>query len=156
MERMPQALVTLDDRRTAMTDSQGHFRFSGVNAGDHRIRLEYNSGRQHYFTTPQDATVAGGSTINFGIAFSTIDLWGYVEDDAGHGLEKVKLQIIGASGKIVTATNTSGKFILPDVEPGNYQIQVDPESVPIGYSTVDLEPPALPLVRSSKFQLSEY
>src|SRR5207302_3341469 len=107
-----------------------------------------NSDRQHYFTTPQDTTVAGGSTINFGIAFSTIDLWGYVEDDAGQGLEKVKLQIMGASGKIVTATN-SLKIYPARRGAGHYQIQVDAESVPIGYSTVELEPVQIIITASS-------
>lgn len=149
MEPVARATVTLDGEKTVFTDSLGHFRFIGVAAGDHRIQLHYNSARQHYFTTPQDTVIAGGSIINFGIAFSTIELWGYVEDDAGHGMENVKLEVSGASGKTIIATDRSGKFSLPDVQPGDYQIEVDPTTVAVGYATADLAPATVSVNASS-------
>jgi hypothetical protein len=149
METVPRAIVILDGERTAVTDGLGHFRFGGVSTGDHRLQLQYDSGRAHYYTTPQDTVAAGGSNVNFGIAFPTMDLWGYVEDDAGHGMENIKLQISGATGAIVIPTGTSGKFVLPDVQSGSYQVQVSPDSVPTGYSTEYLAPAHVNISASS-------
>lgn len=140
MEPVSRAAVTLDGEKTVFTDSLGHFRFTGVTAGDHTIQLHYNSARPHYFTTPQETVTAGGSIVNFGIAFSTIELWGYVRDDADNGMENVRLQITGAFGKTIISTDRSGKFSLADVQPGGYQVEVDPATIAVGYSTADLAP----------------
>ena len=138
METISKAIVILDGERATSTDSAGLFRFSGVCAGNHRIQLQYKSPREHYFTSPQDTVVAGGASVNFGIAFPKTDLWGYVEDDTGNGLANVKLQITGTFGEHSAITDTAGKFILPDVQPGNYRLEVDPESVAFGYSMENL------------------
>jgi hypothetical protein len=137
---VPGATVVLDGRRKVMTDAAGHFHFSGVSEGDHQVQLQYQSEREHYFTTPTDAVVAGGASIDFGIAFSETDLWGYVEDDTGNGLENVKLVVKGDAGDLSLSTDKSGKFDMPDVRPGTYSIAVDPESVDLGYSTEELGP----------------
>ncbi len=149
METVPRAIVILDGERTAVTDGLGHFRFGGVSTGDHRLQLQYDSGRAHYYTTPQDTVAAGGSNVNFGIAFPTMDLWGYVEDDAGNGMENLRLQIRATAGTIVISTDPSGKFVLPDVQSGSYQVQVSPESVPTGYSTEYLAPAHVSMTASS-------
>jgi hypothetical protein len=82
-----------------------------------------------------------------------MDLWGYVEDDAGNGMENIKLQIRGAAGTIVTSTDPSGKFVLPDLQSGSYQVQVSPESVPTSYSTEYLAPVQISMTASSIPQL---
>ncbi len=138
MPTVPRVAVVLDGQRTVLTDAAGHFRFGGISTGDHRVEVRFNSDREHYFTTPQDAIVAGGSKLDFGIAFPKTDLWGYVQDDAGNGLPNVKLQITSSAGPQPITTTASGKFILPDVQPGTYRIQVNPESVPSGYSAEHL------------------
>src|SRR5580698_2109032 len=140
METVPRATVKLDGERTAVTNSRGEFRFGSVSPGNHNIELQYTSERQHYFTTPQNTVTAGGSTVDFGIAFPTTDLWGYVKDDAGNGMENIKLQITGASGDSVISTDANGKFALPDVQPGSYLIQLNPETVAMGYETENLIP----------------
>ena len=140
MEVIPKVTVILDGVRTASTDANGHFRFAGLSAGNHRVELQYRSEREHYFTSPQDTVATGGATVNFGVAFPKTDLWGYVEDDAGNGLANVKLEIVGASGAFTASTDRSGKFIVPDVQSGSYHLAVDPESIAFGYSTEDLAP----------------
>jgi hypothetical protein len=133
------AVVILDGEKRVVTDASGHFHFS-VSEGNHEIQLQYHSDREHYFTTPPEAEVAGGSSVDFGIAFSQTDLWGYIQDDTGSGLGNVKLQVKSAFGNRTLSTDQSGKFDLPDVEPGSYQIEVDRESVGLGYSTDTLAP----------------
>jgi protocatechuate 3,4-dioxygenase beta subunit len=140
MKTVARATVRLDGVRTTMTNSGGDYHFGGVSPGSHTIELQYASDRQHYFTTPQNTVTEGGSTVDFGIAFPATDLWGYIKDDAGDGLENIKLQITGASGNQVISTDSNGKFTLPDIQPGSYQIQVNPESVPMGYAPDDLIP----------------
>jgi hypothetical protein len=139
METLPGVKVILDGQKTAITDTQGHFRFGNLDASDHRIQVEFQSSRDHYFTTAQDVALVGGSVMNFGIAFPKNDLWGYVKDDAGFGMENVKLHVTGAVQTEVV-TNHSGKFILPDAQPGTYHLEVIPDTVPLGYSTENLEP----------------
>ena len=140
MNPVPRARLTLDNVRTVTTDNLGHFRFANVAPGEHKIELHYNPGREHYFTTPQETVVAGGSAVNFGIAFPGLDLWGYVEDDAGNGMENIKVEIIGESTNTTIATDSTGKFCLSEIQAGSYQIKVDPATVPLGYSTIDLGP----------------
>ncbi|HEY6351450.1 MAG TPA: carboxypeptidase-like regulatory domain-containing protein [Candidatus Angelobacter sp.] len=140
MAPVPRAAIVLDGTRTVLTDAFGRFRFANVSAGDHKIELHYDPGRDHYFTTPEETVVTGGSTVNFGVAFPTLDLWGYVLDDVGNGLENVGLEIVGTSAPTTTVSDTSGKFCLPNVQPGSYEIKVDPATVPVGYSTVELGP----------------
>jgi hypothetical protein len=149
METVPRVTVRLDGVRTIMTDSRGRFRFGGVSQGAHSVELQYASDRQHYFTTPQNAVIAGGSTVDFGIVFSTTDLWGYVKDDAGNGLENVKLRVAGASGNHVLSTDANGKFVLPDVQQGSYRIQVSPETVAMGYETENLIPVQVSITANS-------
>jgi hypothetical protein len=149
METIPRATVMLDGVRTVVTNSLGGFRFGGVSPGSHNIELKYASSLEHYFTTPQNTVADGGSTVNFGITFSTTDLWGYVRDDAGNGLQNVKLQVTAASGNTVISTDKSGKFSLPDIPPGSYQIQVNPETVAMGYETDDLIPAQVSITASS-------
>jgi uncharacterized surface anchored protein len=50
------------------------------------------------------------------------------------------VQVAGPSGKRMLATDNSGKFLLPDVQPGDYQIRINPETVAVGYATEQLEP----------------
>jgi hypothetical protein len=102
--------------------------------------LRYNPERDHYYTSPREVVVAASATVDFGIAFPKTDLWGYVEDDAGNGLSHIKVQILAGAVPVVITTDESGKFVLPDVDPGQYKLEVSPESVALGYSTEDLAP----------------
>jgi hypothetical protein len=140
MEIVPRAVIVLDGVRSAFTDAGGHFRFSAVSAGSHRLELRYNPERDHYYTSPREVVVAADATVDFGVAFPKTDLWGYVEDDAGNGLSNIKVQVLAGAEAIVIITDESGKFVLPDVEPGQYKLEVSPESVALGYSTEDLAP----------------
>jgi hypothetical protein len=149
MESLPQITIVLDGRKMMVTNSMGSFYFAGVSSGNHRVQMMYVSNRAHFFTTPQDVMVEAGATVNFGIHFPAVDLWGYVEDDAGGGLENILLLVNGPDGTVVASTDKSGKFSVPDVKPGNYQIQVDLESVPVGHSTEDLTPVPVRMTASS-------
>lgn len=140
MNPIPQATVILDGEKAVLTDALGHFDFNGIAVGDHRIQLQYHDEREYYFTRPPDAIVAGGSQIDFGIAFPQNDLWGYVQDDAGNGMADIKLQITNDARVTTTTTDSSGKFDLQNPEPGDYRIEVDPESVAFGYTTEELSP----------------
>ena len=141
MESLAQITLVLDGKKTAVTNSLGSYYFGSVRSGPHRLQMLYTSGRAHYFTTPQDLIVEAGAIVNFGIHFPANDLWGYVEDDAGGGLENIMLRITGPTGAVaVVATDKSGKFSVADVTPGSYQLEVDLESVPVGHATEDLPP----------------
>ncbi len=148
-ELVPGATVILDGQRSVVTDASGRFHFGGVSTGDHRLELQYRSDREHYFTTPTDTVVAGGASIDFGVAFAEMDLWGYVQDDTGSGLGDVKLLVKSASGDRLLSTDKSGKFDLPNVQPGIYSVAVDPESVELGYSTEGLATIAIRASESS-------
>jgi hypothetical protein len=139
MQIIPGVTVVLDGQTKAVTDAQGHFRFGGLDGGSHRIQLRFHSDHEYYFTSPEEVQVGGGSVVNFGVAFPKTDLWGYVKDDAGYGMEHVKLRVTGTVQTVIS-TDTAGKFILPDARPGDYRFEVVPDSVALGYSAEDVPP----------------
>ena len=149
MDSLAQITIVLDNQRTVVTNNMGNFYFGGLSSGMHKVRMIYATDRAHYFTTPQEVTVEANSIVNFGIHFPAVDLWGYVEDDAGGGLENILLLVKSPTGTMVVSTTKSGKFSVPDVPPGSYQVQVDLESVPVGHSTEDLEPVEVLMTASS-------
>lgn len=149
METLPHVMVTLDDQRTVFSDASGHFRFKGVSAGSHYVALKFSSDLDHYFTSPNEVQVSDGSIVNFGIAFPKTDLWGYVKDDTGVGMADIELHVSAQSGWVSLTTDKSGKFILPDAQADRYSIAVNPESVPLGYSTEELAPAEVKMTSGS-------
>ncbi len=132
--------VILDNVRSTRTDSSGRFRFDDVPYGRHRVEARYASSQPTFFTTPSPADVDSGSSVQFGIALSRSTLRGVVLTDAGTALSGVLVRIAGADRRTTVRTADDGTFIEEGVLAGEYDVSIEPGSVPAGYPVDTLAP----------------
>jgi hypothetical protein len=138
MQPMPEVEVVLDDRRRTLTHADGSYRFSNVPRGTHRIAAKYRSRELFFFTTASDLEVEEDTTVNFGIGYSLSGLMGQVLNDAGQGVPDVNVVIRGKGLKRSAATEADGSFFVSSLMAGDYDVEVDENSLPVGYSTETL------------------
>ena len=141
MQPMPEVEIMLDDRRRTLTRADGSYRFSSVPRGTHRITAAYHSPEPFFFTTTSDLEVEENATVNFGIGYSLSGLTGQVLNDAGQGVAAVTVVILGRGLKWSASTEGDGSFFVSALVAGDYSVQVDPDSLPSGYSADALVEP---------------
>jgi hypothetical protein len=133
--------VTLDEHRRTRTHADGSYRFHSVPPGKHRIAAIYKSAEPFFFTTPADLEVDENATVDFGIGHSLSGLMGQVLNDAGMGVAGVAVMIRGKEKKWTAATEADGGFFVSSLVAGDYEVQMDENSLPVGYSTDALAEP---------------
>ena len=136
---LPDVEVVLDDTRRIRTDPSGHYVFSGVSYGLHFVDLVYNSTSPFFFTTASRVQTDADTEVNFGVGISLARLFGSVRSDAGIGLPGVEINISKSSQHFSAQTDAQGKFRVEGLSGGEYEVKVDIDSVPPGYSLADLE-----------------
>ncbi len=149
MTPMSEVEVTLDDGRRTRTNANGSYRFSAVPRGRHRIAVIYHSQDPFFFTTPSDLEVDEVATVNFGIGHSLSGIVGRVLNDAGQGVAGVTIAIQRRELKWSVVTNADGSFLVPRLVAGDYDVQLDEDSLPIGYSAAAGAKPQVVIVGSS-------
>jgi len=127
--------VVLDDRRRALSRADGSYRFPHVRRGKHRIVAVYHFNAPFFFTTASDLQVAEDATVNFGIGYSLSGLMGQVLNDAGEGVAGVAVTVRSGASKWSAATEADGGFFVSSLAAGDYDVQLDEDSLPVGYST---------------------
>jgi hypothetical protein len=132
--------IVLDGARRATTDAAGHYSFSRVPYGPHRLQVAFHAERPFYFTTQSDVSAEIDTTVNFGIAFSRARLIGHVVNDAGIPVFGVKVGVSGAERIYSAQTDAGGTFTIADLEAGPFRAEISPESLPMGYVSEGLEP----------------
>ncbi|HEY7502397.1 MAG TPA: carboxypeptidase regulatory-like domain-containing protein [Vicinamibacterales bacterium] len=132
--------IILDSMRHTRTDTSGRFRFDDVPYGRHRVEARYASGQSTFFTTPSPADVEMDGFVHFGIALSRSSLRGVVRTDARLGLPGVLVHIAGAEHRTAIRTADDGTFVAEGLSAGEYDVTIDPGSVPAGYPVDTLEP----------------
>ena len=132
--------VVLDGSLRSTTDAAGHYRFSRVPYGPHRLRVLYSAERPFYFTTQSDVTAEIDSTVNFGITFSRARLIGRILNDAGAPVSGVKVGVFEGPKVYSSETDDGGAFTIVDLNPGTFRAEIDPESLPMGYVSDGLKP----------------
>ncbi len=135
---MPNVVVVLDGTRETRTGPEGRFRFTGVSSGRHEVEVLFESDLPFYFTTPSRRQVTAGSRADFGVAFATSMLIGYVFNDAHAGLSGVQITVSGVGGKRDTATDSDGRFSLQGLAPGEYEVTPAVDSFAPGYILADV------------------
>jgi hypothetical protein len=131
--------VVLDDTRWNRTDHSGHYRFSGVSYGSHSVELVYHSRSPFFYTTASRVQTDADTEVNFGVGLSSARLLGSVRSDAGIGLPGVEINISKGPQQFSAQTDADGKFRVEGLSGGEYEVKVDIDSVPPGYSLADLE-----------------
>jgi hypothetical protein len=134
MRPMPEAEVILDDRRHTLTRADGSYRFPNVPRGKHKIVAMYRSRAPFFFTTASDLEVDEDATVNFGIGYALSGLTGQVLNDAGQGVGGVTVAIRSRGLKWSAVTEADGSFFVSSLVAGDYEVQVDEDSLPVGYS----------------------
>jgi hypothetical protein len=131
--------VVLDDTRRTRTDHNGYYVFLGVSYGSHFVELAYRSTNLFFFTTASRVQTDGDAEINFGVAPSSARLFGSVRSDAGIGLPGVEIEIFRGPLHFGAQTDAQGKFRVEGLSRGEYELKLDLDSIPPGYSLADLE-----------------
>jgi hypothetical protein len=125
------AEVRLADGRFTRTDERGRFRFDGVARGARRVELALPAGA--YFTTPSAIEVSGRGEAAFGVAFTPARLYGVVSDDSGLGVAGVRLRLWAGAVNVAATTDSRGAFSFAVAE-GEYDLAIEPASLPPGYA----------------------
>jgi hypothetical protein len=141
MRPMPEVEVMLDDRRRTLTGADGSYRFPNVPRGKHRIVAMYRSRDPFFFTTASDLEVDEDAAVDFGIGYSLSGLTGEVLNDAGQGVAGVAVAIRSRGRKWSATTEADGTFFVSSLVAGEYDVQVDDDSLPAGYSAGGLGEP---------------
>ena len=141
MPPLPEVEIMLDDRRHTFTKADGTYRLLHVPRGKHKIAAVYRSRDPFFFTTPSDLEVDEDATVNFGIGYSLSGLMGQVVNDAGQGVAGVKVSIRSRGQRWSAATDPNGSFFVSSLVAGDYDVDVDEDSLPAGFST---DPPIQP------------
>jgi hypothetical protein len=141
---VPDVAVEIEgEHKTVVTDADGRFEFFGMNPGNHNVRLQLSSLRENARLTGPAQTQAdlfAGKTsevyfgvVNFsrlmGNVFNDYLLDGQRQPNAS-GLRKVSLKLTGNSGVRTLTTDGAGDYALNDITPGEYELSVDPATLP--------------------------
>lgn len=78
--------------------------------------------------------------VNFGVGLSLGRLFGSVRSDSGSGIAGVEIHISHETRQIRAHTGSDGEFRLQGLSSGDYEITVNADSVPAGYSVAELKP----------------
>jgi hypothetical protein len=136
---LPDVEVVLDDSRRIRTDKSGRYTFSRVSYGLHSVEAIYHSAQPFFFTTASRVQSDINAEVNFGVGLSFARLFGSVRSDTGIGLSGVEISVSNGRQRFRAQTDAEGRFRVEGLSTGEYQITIDRDSVPSGYSVTDLE-----------------
>ncbi|MGZ4860170.1 MAG: MSCRAMM family protein, partial [Candidatus Angelobacter sp.] len=130
--------VRLDEDRITRTDSSGYYAFHHVPFGVHRVEAKLQSDEPFFYTTDSPATVDMNATADFGINFAKGQIFGFLLNDAGGGINGITVELKGDKFTRRVQTGVNGKFAFTGLVPGNYSVATLPDSYPPGYALQDL------------------
>jgi uncharacterized protein (DUF2141 family) len=130
--------VRLDENRVTRTDAGGYYSFHHVPFGVHRVEAKLQSGEPFFYTTDSPATADMNATVDFGVNFAKGQVFGFLLNDAGTGINGVTVELKGEKFTRRVQTGVTGKFAFTGLAPGNYSVATLPDSYPAGYALQDL------------------
>ncbi|HEX4604658.1 MAG TPA: carboxypeptidase regulatory-like domain-containing protein, partial [Candidatus Angelobacter sp.] len=130
--------VRLDEDRVTRTDSSGYYSFHHVPFGVHRVEAKLQSSEPFFYTTDSPATADMNATVDFGINFAKGQVFGFLLNDAGTGVNGVTVELKAEKFTRRVQTGLTGKFAFTGLAPGNYSVSTLPDSFPAGYALQDL------------------
>lgn len=129
--------VVLDGSQRATTDGNGFYSFPHVAAGGHFIEFNFQSTKPFWFTGPSKRNATINIPANLGIRFAAAELVGYIRNDAELAVEGARIVIAGTNQRLEVRSDAKGRFSVPALGAGDYQVSVDPDSLPAGYFLED-------------------
>jgi len=136
---LPDVEVILDDKRRTRTDRSGRYRFAGVTYGSHSVEVVYHSANPFFYTTASRMQSEINEEINFGIGLAFGRIFGTVQSDTGAGLAGVEISVSQGPHRARAQTDSKGDFQVEGLSNGDYEVKLDADSVPPGYSFAGLE-----------------
>jgi hypothetical protein len=130
--------VRLDENRVARTDSSGYYSFHHVPFGVHRVEAKLQSDEPFFYTTDSPATADMNATVDFGINFAKGQIFGFLLNDAGAGINGITVELKGEKFSRRVQTGLTGKFAFTGLASGDYSITTLPDSYPPGYALQEL------------------
>jgi carboxypeptidase family protein len=130
--------VRLDEDRVTRTDSSGYYAFHHVPFGVHRVEAKLQNDEPFFYTTDSPATVDMNATADFGINFAKGQIFGFLLNDAGTGINGITVELKGDKVTHRVQTGVNGKFAFTGLVPGNYSVATLADSYPPGYALQDL------------------
>jgi hypothetical protein len=136
--------VRMDNDVIATTDTNGNFNFTASEPGKYSIALASDGlGVEFRATTEaeqivrlsvrQKASVRFGIT-NFGHAsgrvFNDLFLNGGQKAESAPGIGGVRILLLGKDKSWKVITNLAGEYTFPALIPGDYRLEIDPETLP--------------------------
>src|SRR5690349_2183535 len=125
--------VVLDGTRHLHTNDKGFYNFDHVPAGAHRVEVIPGPDAHYYFTTASSVEVEINSTVNFGIALASAQIFGFIRSDAGEAIAGVTIHLEREGQQLVLQSGDDGKFERGSLPRGTYTVSVDANSFPAGY-----------------------
>lgn len=132
--------VSLDGDRVTHTDANGYYAFHHVPFGSHNVEAKVQSDEPFFHTTDSPALAEMNSTVDFGVNFAKGQLFGFLLNDAGAGINGVTIKLQGEAVQQSAQTTMDGKFVFRGLAPGEYVITTEPGTYPPGYSLQNLQP----------------
>ena len=132
--------VSLDGDRVTHTDAAGYYAFHHVPFGTHTVETKVESSEPFFHTTDSPAIAEINATVDFGINFAKGQLFGFVVNDAGVGVNGVTVELQGAGPPRTVQSDMDGKFTFRGLEPGEYVVTTQADSYPSGYALQNLQP----------------
>jgi opacity protein-like surface antigen len=145
------AEVELDGARRIKTAADGAFAFDNVRGGAHQVVARVRDAPAAYFTTPSRVDAVAGEPVTFGVAWTPARLQGRVTSDAGVGIAGVGV-IVSRGAKQYRATTASDGSYAIIAPPGEWTMDIVPDSVPSGYSLTGIASRDVTLVREEPRQ----
>jgi len=130
--------VRLDENRVTHTDARGYYSFHHVPFGVHRVEAKYQNDEPFFYTTDSPATADMNATVDFGINFAKGQIFGYLLNDAGSGINGITVELKNERITRRVTTGANGKFSFTGLAPGDYSLVTLPDSYPPGYVLGDL------------------
>jgi outer membrane protein OmpA-like peptidoglycan-associated protein len=131
--------IILDGKEHTRTDRLGLYAFHSVPFGPHTVEAKFESSQPYFFTTPSHTQADYNSRVDFGIGYSLSELFGYVKDDAGHGMTGIRVNVKGQLRTNSATTDLDGKYTVQGLPAGDVEISIDDESLPPGYAIGELK-----------------
>jgi hypothetical protein len=131
----PNVAVSLDHYRSAVTDKTGRYDFGSVPEGTHEVGLDMEQLPTDY--EPGTATQGRVKVDPRAVArtdFNVVRLAmfsGMVVAPAGAPIENVIIRLTGT--KLYTTPYQDGSFNFYNLREGDYEVEIDPQTVPDGY-----------------------
>src|SRR6202045_3245484 len=110
------------------------YTFFNVSYDSHTVEAVYQSASPFFFTTASKVQTDINTEVNFGVGASVARLFGSVRNDAGVGVEGVELIVSRGPDRIRSHTDADGKFHVEVRSSGEYEVQLDIDSLPAGYT----------------------